>query len=388
MLKNQLPIKIVYVSNTPRRIDIPFYRSVGKITINACNFNRQIMEGFIKQHVDVTAIFSSIKNKEIHSNAVFLNEDDIRYLYIPKQSFFSKYRILKHYIKSQTKLCRIIIVCDVLNIRNTIPILVISKKLKILSVGIVTDLFRFFHNKGSWNIVSYLYTLIGNFSLQLYDSYVLLSEAMKDEAFVVKKKFSIIPGVYSDPCPNVKSFGIRKKTVVYSGSLDPKYGIENLVRAFNKLNSSYELHIYSFENPRVELINILGKKCVFKGYVDRKDLHAIQKTSSFLVNPREVSLDFNIFSFPSKLIEYLGSGTPILTTHLPSITPDFDRYFNYFTGDDESSIFSTLDLYLNRTSYFELEQKAILGRQYASQELSNIAFAKKIIDLAQHSEMR
>ena len=54
--------------------------------------------------------------------------------------------------------------------------------------------------------------------------------------------------------------------------------------------------------------------------------------SKLLVNPRPTNEDFVKYSFPSKNIEYMASGTPFLTTDLPGIPAEYKDYI--FTIED------------------------------------------------------
>ena len=109
-------------------------------------------------------------------------------------------------------------------------------------------------------------------------------------------------------------------------------------------HGEWELHLYgrgpmadecrtvAFANPRV----------IFHGVADTTTLGDAYSQATVLVNPRQLSNDFVRYSFPSKLLEYMTTGTPVVTTHLPTIPPDYDPFLIY-TDDDAASIAKTLD---------------------------------------------
>ena len=65
-----------------------------------------------------------------------------------------------------------------------------------------------------------------------------------------------------------------------------------------------------------------------------QEILSFEKKAKLLVNPRFSINEFTKYSFPSKLMEYMASGTPILTTRLPGIPEDYADKMYYI--DDES----------------------------------------------------
>ena len=57
----------------------------------------------------------------------------------------------------------------------------------------------------------------------------------------------------------------------------------------------------------------------FLGMLPRTDVLELQSKATILVNPRQPVGDFTKYSFPSKTIEYMASGTPLLMYKLPGI---------------------------------------------------------------------
>ena len=57
------------------------------------------------------------------------------------------------------------------------------------------------------------------------------------------------------------------------------------------------------------------------GCVTNDEIVRLQCEATLLVNPRPSDKEFCKYSFPSKTIEYMASGTPVLMTKLPGV-PD------------------------------------------------------------------
>lgn len=86
-------------------------------------------------------------------------------------------------------------------------------------------------------------------------------------------------------------------------------------------NTDYILEIYGDGDYRAELVELAAKhdRIIYKGLVSRDVIVARQKQVALLINPRPSSYEYTQYSFPSKIMEYMLSGTPVLTTKLPGI---------------------------------------------------------------------
>ena len=72
----------------------------------------------------------------------------------------------------------------------------------------------------------------------------------------------------------------------------------------------------------------------YLGSVDKDRVTELQHRATLLVNPRHSGVEFTKYSFPSKTMEYLASGTPTVMCKLPAMPADYlDHVFIF---DDES----------------------------------------------------
>jgi glycosyltransferase involved in cell wall biosynthesis len=73
-------------------------------------------------------------------------------------------------------------------------------------------------------------------------------------------------------------------------------------------------------------------------FLSHDELQQRLAAAHVLVNPRPVDQDFVRYSFPSKLIEYLAAGTPVITTRLPGIPSDYDRKVVFAEADTAAGL--------------------------------------------------
>lgn len=150
--------------------------------------------------------------------------------------------------------------------------------------------------------------------------------------------------------------GKRKKNnkfrIVYAGGLHKEYGVRNLVDAVLTLNKNLEIELLLFgkgnELNYIKEVSSIDSRIIYGGFVNNAQVALELTHANLLINPRPTDLEFASLSFPSKLIEYMYSGTPILTTRIQSIPDNFKDCF--FFIDDESiegiqkSILTTFNL--------------------------------------------
>jgi glycosyltransferase involved in cell wall biosynthesis len=63
----------------------------------------------------------------------------------------------------------------------------------------------------------------------------------------------------------------------------------------------------------------------FVGFLDRSELQRLLRAATVLVNPRESRFPENRYNFPAKLLDYLASGRPTITTLAGDLDPEYRR---------------------------------------------------------------
>ena len=67
----------------------------------------------------------------------------------------------------------------------------------------------------------------------------------------------------------------------------------------------------------------------FLGQLKREEVLRLQRQAAVLVNPRPGDEEFTKYSFPSKTMEYLASGVPVVAYPLEGIPEEYDSYIHY-----------------------------------------------------------
>ncbi len=269
-------------------------------------------------------------------------------------------------------------ICDCLNIANAYGMALACKIRKIPIVTIVTDLPDMMSSGATRRINNMLFGMV--------DGFILLTEEMSNRVNPKNKPYIVLEGhVDSDlTLPSVsisyeKTEG--KKIIIYAGSLLKIYGIQSLTEGFLKADiKDAELHIYGDGDYREELIDIASKNPSVKymGVRPNAEIVEEEQKASLLVNPRPTAPEYTKYSFPSKNMEYMVSGTPVLTTVLPGMPEEYYPYVYLLRDESPEGIACTLREIL-LASDEERREKGILAREFVLKEKSNTKQSEKII---------
>lgn len=113
----------------------------------------------------------------------------------------------------------------------------------------------------------------------------------------------------------------NKKNVVYSGALVEYNGIRELIESFIRLESGITLDIYGsgYLQDEVRTLADKSENIFYHGNVSNEEMRKIQRNAWLLVNPRNSSDLITRLTFPSKLLEYMASGTAVVSTIVPGM---------------------------------------------------------------------
>ena len=220
-----------------------------------------------------------------------------------------------------------------------------KKQKKIIVCLFVPDLPQYM--SASRNLVYRFLKWIDNFfikkNLERVDCFVLFTKAMRDKLNIANKPYVLVEGVsngFSEKSTSefVKYTLNESRIILYTGSLSKRYGIINLLEAFKDIKSNnYQLWICGSgdSSKLVEDLSKQDERVKFFGHISHDQVIALQKEATVLVNPRTSEGDYTKYSFPSKTLEYLSSGTPTILHRLEGIP---DEYYNYcYVSEEQSS---------------------------------------------------
>lgn len=198
------------------------------------------------------------------------------------------------------------------------------------------------------------------------------------------KDYLVIEGI-SNPEPLTKTSGdtspAQKKIIFYAGGLNKAYGIVELIEGFVKSEVDAELWLCGRGElePYISEMSKTHPSIKYLGFLSASDVENIQSTASCLVMSRSPEQSFTRYSFPSKLLEYLVSGVPVLTTRLAGIPDEYFEFLNVIEDSSSDGISTALKSFFAADPQFLLE-KAACGKIWVSDTKSSVAVGRKIVD--------
>ena len=225
-----------------------------------------------------------------------------------------------------------------------------------------------------------------NYVIRHCTHYVLLTEAMNDYLNKAGKPYVILEG-HSDVTMGEKTPSLEKKQhpriCFYAGGVSKQYGLGNLVEGFRMAElPDAVLHIYGPGDYVEELQQIAeaDDRIFYGGMLLNHEIVEKELEATLLVNPRPTQEEYVKYSFPSKTMEYMASGTAVLTTVLPGMPGEYHPYVFLLEDESAEGIAGKLQQVLS-DSEEELFRKGMDARTFVLEQKNNVIQAKKILQM-------
>jgi len=229
-----------------------------------------------------------------------------------------------------------IVICDALSPTLSALGIAISRFFQIKRMAVVTDLPSFLalgaeKERGIRTVARRLFTSMSFGAMKKYDLYMLLTDEMSRVVNPHNKPYIVIEGMVdpsSLPAGNDIARKARPPVILFAGALFEKYGLRMLAEGFLKSGVDAEMHFYGAGEMERELEALSRKydNIRFFGVVPNGEILRAELSATLLVNPRFSHEEYTKYSFPSKNMEYMMSGTPVLTTALPGMPEEYRQY--------------------------------------------------------------
>ena len=214
------------------------------------------------------------------------------------------------------------------------------------------------------------------------DGFVLLTEHMATK-MGINKPYMVMEGIVPRRQLIEKTVQNESvKTVLYTGSMNGKYGILSLLEAFSMIqNPNYRLILCGLGNAESEVHKACqnDSRIQYLGKVSHEKVMELQSSATVVINPRQNNEEFTKYSFPSKTMEYLACGVPLIAYKLDGIPDEYDEYINYVP--DNSPL--TLARIIQDVCELSSEERAIMGQKaqrFVLEEKNNVKQTKRILN--------
>ncbi len=393
---------IIYLSSVCSQNRFERLVNSGKVKSQFQNqkFHHLLLTGLVEtgnHNIQVISFCPQVRTSKVFFHQEQEEENGIRYVYPsyidrpfinPISRFFTTLKCIRKKIVKDS-----VVVCNIMNFEECMAALfyrLFHKQIKICAIvadvpGLTSGANNVKTSKWKKTLSRMVLSMLVKANKR-YDGYLFLTEAMNDVVNKKNKPYVVVEGLTDLKMSEVHN-DIEQKyktpTILYAGGLHREYGIEWLVDAFQKIdNSNVELHIYGYGNFEKELIERtkIDSRIKYLGTKSNKEIVEEQMKAHLLVNPRPTDAEFVKYSFPSKVMECMVSGTPLLTTCLPGMPKDYYPYVYLIEEETIDCLQKTISKLLQLPPE-ELHQKGNKAKRFVLENKNNKKQAEKLFTL-------
>ena len=166
-----------------------------------------------------------------------------------------------------------------------------------------------------------------------FDGYIFFSAEMRKIVRYKNKPNIVLEGI----APDIRKepVGGKKNILMYAGGLAEDNNIPFLIECCREIPELYAVWICGV-GPDAEIVRDLAAKdsrIIYFGRMNNEKVLEMEESAKILVNFRSPNEELTKYSFPSKILEYISSGSLVLSTRLLGIP---DEYFSYIVPLDQA----------------------------------------------------
>lgn len=323
---------------------------------------------------------------------------NVGFINLPFIKIISRYHSIKRYIdvwarKNITEKDKALIIYALTTPFTWIANYVQAKYKDIKVCIVVPDLPEYMNvaamkKKGIYHFLKSIEIINIRYSIRHIENFVLLTDAMK-EWFGRTIHYTVVEGIASQIIAeriDVNELNCDEKHIIYAGGIKREYGVADLVESFCRIKASdWVLDIYGdgVDLDDIRRIAQQRENVIFHGRVSNEKVVRALSTASILVNPRN-NQEFAAYSFPSKIMEYMASGTPMLAYKLDGIPLEYEPYY-YHIQDAENGMETAMRVVMNASE----EERRCLGnraKQFVAEMKNPVIQTKRILELLFHGD--
>ena len=300
------------------------------------------------------------------------NDTDVGFINLPVLKQITRRLNIFRYLKKEIKLYKnekLIVVTYDVHLDQADAMIKIKKKFSnVTTCLIMPDIPIQILELGSPSIIQQMAAEQKMKYVSQMDSYVFLTEYMKEYVDVSGKYYSVVEGIYDlnshKECKEIFIEKRKNNVILYSGNLRKQYGIEILIEAVKRLaieSENYELWICGKGEIENKIKAFSRDNAWFKylGYITPPELYDVFAQATVLVNPRQNNMVYTRYSFPSKTLEYLASGKPVVAYKLDGIPDEYDEYINYI--EEYGDAVTNLKNRISEVCSWSLDKRQLYG---------------------------
>lgn len=357
-------MKIIYFTTACQKDDyISFYENwSASLNTSIQNLHNRLIRALALTHeVEVISVrpFSRkyCKLKKLPSEVTQEGKITWHYLEIKRNKilrFLSSRKQAKK-ILSKMNLKDCIILTDTLNPYLLTSSTALAKKYNLPIIGVCNNTPSGIHDTGR-SYTTFLHSLADDLS-----GYITLTPGL-NELFNQNNRANLtIEGVLENKFKemNVGKYG---KYILYYGSLEEKFGVYDLIKAFKEINSQDVNLVVAGYHGNDERINKLIKdqpRIRYLGMISNDLAFSLENGSLFNINPRPYSEDYDRYLIPLNVIDYLNSDSLTVSVRNTRLKPLFEDDAIWIDSNEKDDLVNAINKVLEMNNQ---DKKAIIKK--------------------------
>jgi glycosyltransferase involved in cell wall biosynthesis len=205
-----------------------------------------------------------------------------------------------------------------------------------------------------------------------FDGHVVVSDAIANDFLPGRPYFRLEGGIEPGGSgeTNLRNQNAKDReahfVIAAAGRLDETNGIPELLRAFTLLHGDqFRLRIAG-RGPLEDQVRVAAgsdSRIEFYGLLSRESVLEMYGSSSVLINLRMTKSRNTKYFFPSKMMEYLASGVPVISTCTGHVEAEFGNFI-YLLRDETPQALCTLIQYVASLSPTERKKTGEMASVY------------------------
>jgi len=389
------PFRVLYASSlvSADTFSALFSCSAVKPSLAAQKYHALMTKGLARNGVPVIALSAPPVSRQTSGRLLVClpreEIDGVSFRYLPVLSLPG----VKHAFVLLGAFCRTFfllkqgdyVVCDGLNIALSTGVRAAAKLRRRPCAVILTDVPELLAGRMTRTAA------LNTRELAKFDGYVLLTEAMNARVNPKGKPFLVAEG-QADAAMAARENRLSdkhpQKVCLYAGMLHEEYGVLTLARAFSLVKEPKARLVFYGQGNAEQALRDLAQadhRIELRGVAVNETVVQEELKATLLINPRPTDAAFTAYSFPSKNLEYMASGTPVLTTRLCGMPREYDAYAYLFSDESVEGMAKTLMLVLAEPRE-TLHARGQAAKAFVLEQKSNTAQAKRLATFLQSLE--
>ena len=234
-----------------------------------------------------------------------------------------------------------------------------------------------------WRFDYFLHKLL----LPRFDGLVVVSSAIIDDFAPhvrhVRVEGGIVPEMLAPRHPEPKPGPSNLFEVVFAGAMEPVNGVEVMLQAISRIKGDHYRFVFAGSGTLAGAVHqaaLEDSRIHYKGCLNFSELLPIYAQADVLINMRLTTKMRTRYFFPSKLMEFMASGTPVISTCTGHVEPEFGQFLFLLKNETPEGLTAAIHQVeaLGRNGRLEIGKKT---RCYMSQRKTWRAQAKRVTEL-------